>query len=203
MTDKAYNKLKQNIKKLQKQDTKTFSQINKKLEKKVKDEKSTIQSLVKELPKEELKHIILDIVHTILIQIKAGADQTIKGVQDVEEKTTKGNTDDTIRQVTDLPTDLESKGTKETEKELESTSVVDDETLLTQEPEKDNEKEQETENNEDNATKTAVEETGQPETGINVMTTAMLTQKQRLLQQQHSYCTTEELEPRENSNKQE
>eukprot|EP00957_Ditylum_brightwellii_P164886 12553772-Ditylum_brightwellii.AAC.1 len=76
---------------------------------------------------------------------------------------------------------MESQHTNETGEGQELLSVNDDEQLLTQESEKDNGKEQDDENKTAKDIKAVAEEPAQQETGKNVMTMVMLTQKQYLL----------------------
>eukprot|EP00957_Ditylum_brightwellii_P073566 5590025-Ditylum_brightwellii.AAC.1 len=181
----------------QKQHAATLSQINNKLEEKKKDTKSLIRTLVRELLNEELKCIIPDIVHTFLSQIKAGTDHTLKGVHSVDRKTTLEGTEDTISQVTESFSDIESQHTNKTGEEQELLSIDNNKQFLTQETVKGNE----TDHDVENVTikdKSIVEEPAQQETEKSVMTTVMLTRKQRLLQQRCAGYTTEESDTGEN-----
>eukprot|EP00957_Ditylum_brightwellii_P090217 6871322-Ditylum_brightwellii.AAC.1 len=75
--------------------------------------------------------------------------------------------------------------------EPELLSIDNNEQLLIQKLVKGNEKDQDVEN-EKIKDKPVVEEPAQKEMGRNVMTMAMLTGKQHLLQQQHTGCITKE-----------
>eukprot|EP00957_Ditylum_brightwellii_P049551 3758717-Ditylum_brightwellii.AAC.1 len=127
----------------------------------------------------------------MLSQINTGVYQTLKEVHSVDRKATSKGTEDTSSQETESSSDIESQHTNETGEEQELLNINNDKQLLTQESVKDNETDQDV-GNMATKDKSVAEEPAQQEMGKNVMTMAILTCKQCLLQQRHTGCTMEE-----------
>eukprot|EP00957_Ditylum_brightwellii_P101485 7733641-Ditylum_brightwellii.AAC.1 len=87
MSSEQVIEIKQSFEQYQKNNKEILTNINNKLKTKMNDSRTMIKELVKDILQAELKEILLDIVSTILQQIKSSTDKLLRIVKNVSVQT--------------------------------------------------------------------------------------------------------------------